>query len=70
MRLIDDAGRLWHRLWSVRLSLLAAGLGAVDAAMPFLAPEHASRRFAAATAVVALAAGIARLVSQPKARRG
>lgn len=70
MRLIDDAGKTWHRLWSVRLSLAAGLLGAVDAALPFVAPEHASWRFAALTAGVSLAAAVARLVQQPRAHRG
>jgi hypothetical protein len=66
MRLIEDAGRVWHRLWSVRLSVLAAVLGAADAALPFLAPPHASAAFAGLTAMVSLAAAGARLVAQPK----
>lgn len=68
MRLIDDAGQVWHKLWSVRLALLAAGLGAVDAALPFVAPQHASPLFAAMTAAVSLAAGLARLVQQRSLR--
>ena len=70
MRLIDDAGRVWHRLWSVRLSILAALLGAADAALPFVAPEHASPVFAALVAAVSLAAAGARLVAQPKLQGG
>lgn len=66
MTLIEDAGKVWHRLWSVRLSLLAAALGAADAAMPFIAPEHASPRFAAAAAAVSVGAALSRLVAQPR----
>jgi hypothetical protein len=66
--LIDDASKLWHRLWSVRLSLAAAGLGALSEALPYIAPEHASLHFAGLTGAVSLAAGVARLVAQPKTR--
>lgn len=66
MKLIDDAGRVWHKLWSVRLSLLAALLGAVDVALPFVAPSHRSVPFALLAAAVSLAAVLARLVTQPK----
>jgi hypothetical protein len=69
-QLISDAGRLWHRLWSVRLAILAAALGAVDAALPFVAPTHASPAFAGLTAAVSLAAAGARLVCQPSLRGG
>ncbi|HEX7687332.1 MAG TPA: hypothetical protein VF453_06485 [Burkholderiaceae bacterium] len=66
MKLIDDAGKTWHRLWSVRLAILAALLGAADAALPYIAPAHSSPAFAALTAAVSLAAAGARLVAQPK----
>lgn len=69
MKLIDDARRVWPRLWSVRLSLLAAGLGAVDAALPLIAPQGGSVRFALITAAVSLGAAVARLVSQPKLKK-
>jgi hypothetical protein len=64
--LINDAKRVWHRLWSVRLALLAALLGAVDVAMPFVAPERASLPFAALSVVVSLAAALSRLIVQRK----
>lgn len=66
MKLIDDARRVWPRLWSVRLSLLAAALGAIDAALPLIAPQGGGVRFALITAGVSLSAALARLVSQPK----
>ncbi|HEX7639320.1 MAG TPA: hypothetical protein VF457_13065 [Burkholderiaceae bacterium] len=70
LALIDDAGRVWHRLWSVRLSVLAAVLGAADAALPFVAPAHASPAFSALVAAVSLAAAGARLVAQPALKGG
>ena len=66
MTLIEDAGKVWHRFWSVRLAFLAALLGGADAAMPFIAPEHASPCFAVAAAAVSVAAGLARIVAQPR----
>jgi len=68
MHLIDDAGRVWHRLWSVRLSLLAAALGAADALAGFLMPAHPRLIVALAATGLSFAAAIARLVAQPKLR--
>lgn len=70
MQLIDDASKIWHRLWSVRLAILAAVLGAIDAALPFVAPAHASPWFALLTMFVSLAAAGARMVRQPSVRSG
>lgn len=75
MKLIEDAGDIWHRLWSLRLSLASGAMGAVAAALPFAAPDHRSVGFAllvfAATLIaslLALASAWARLVRQPKLR--
>jgi len=65
VKLIPGAGALWRKLWSVRLALLSALLSAVELALPYVAPSVPSRMFAAAALLVALAAGVARLVSQP-----
>lgn len=69
MKLIDDAKRTWHRLWSVRLALLSAALSGAEFAMPYIAPAQSSRTFAALAAVVSIGAGIARIVAQPKVWR-
>ena len=70
MKLIDDAKHVWHRLWSVRLALLAALLSAVEFALPFVPDAFAEMvgrgRFAAAALVISLGSGLARVVSQPK----
>lgn len=66
MKLIDDASEVWHRLWSVRLSLLAALLGAISAAMPYVAPAQPSLRYAVASVLLALAAAASRVIAQPK----
>lgn len=73
MTLIDDAGRVWHKLWSVRLALLSALLSAVEFALPLVPDSWADSvgrgKFAAAALVVSIAAGVARIVSQPKLRK-
>lgn len=68
MKLIDDAGRVWHKLWSVRLALLGALFSAAEFAVS-LAPEAVANvvgqgRFAAVAFVVGIGAAIARLVQQ------
>ncbi len=66
MLLIDDAGRLWRKLWSVRLALAAAALDVVAVATQELLPEHAPPHLVAAAGVLSLAAAVARLVAQPR----
>ena len=66
LHLIEGAGRVWSRLWSVRLALLAAVLGALDVGLSYCAPEHASPAYAAAAAAVSFAAAVARIVAQPE----
>jgi hypothetical protein len=66
MTLIDDARKVWHRLWSVRLALLSAGLSAAEFAMPYIAPVQPSGRFAALAALISVAAAVARIVAQPR----
>lgn len=63
---IPDARHIWHRLWSVRLAILSAILSAIEIALPFVAPTMPSGRFAIAAFIVSVAAGIARIVAQPK----
>jgi hypothetical protein len=74
MKLIDDARRTWHKLWSVRLALLSAALSAIEFALP-LVPDSVAEligrgRFAAAALVISLGSGLARVVSQPKLHGG
>jgi hypothetical protein len=65
LHLIEGAGRIWSRLWSVRLALLAAVLGALDVGLAYYAPDHASPLYAAGAALVSFAAAVARIVAQP-----
>jgi hypothetical protein len=68
MKLIDDAGAVWHRLWSVRLALLAAALDGANVLLGYLVPAHPRQSLAILAGGVAMAAAIARLVAQPKLR--
>ncbi len=66
MRLIDDAGKLWHRFWSVRFSIVAVLVSAVDAGWQV----HMTGQppyLALLTAAISAGAGFSRLVAQPKA---
>lgn len=68
MKIVDEWKHLAAHAWSVRLALISAALSAVETALPYVAPEHRSGAFAAASGIVALAAAVARLVAQPKMR--
>lgn len=70
MKLIPNAGALWHRLWSVRLLILASLVQAADAAVPYLMPEHPRLRLTALAMLISLAAAFARLVHQPSVHDG
>ena len=67
MQLIDNAGQLWHKFWSVRFSALAVVVSAFDAGWQV----HVSGQppyLALATAAISAGAGFSRLIAQPKAR--
>jgi hypothetical protein len=60
---IRDARKLWHRLWSVRLSLLAALLSSVEVAWATYTSGQPSF-WVVVAAVISLGAAIARLIAQ------
>lgn len=67
MLLIDDAGKLWHKFWSVRLAALSVVVSAIDAGWQV----HMTGQppyLALSTAGISALAGFSRLVAQPKAR--
>jgi hypothetical protein len=66
VHLIDDWKYLSTRLWSVRLSLIAAALGGVEVALPMFSDALPRGLFAGLSVGVAVAAAAARLVAQPK----
>ena len=49
----------------MRMIYASVVLGAVDVAMPFFAPEQPSGIFGVLSVLVGIAAGVARVVSQP-----
>lgn len=64
MQLIDDWKRQFPKLWSVRLSILAALASSIEVAFNFYATGKAPVLVIAA-AMISLGAAIARIVSQP-----
>lgn len=62
-KLIRDARKLWHRLWSVRLSLLAALLSTLETAFTYWTTGH-TPPIVAAAALISIAAAISRVVAQ------
>lgn len=65
MRLIDNAGQLWHKFWSLRLSF-AAGASGLYAGWE--AHVHGQPVWACLlTSGLAFLAGFSRIVAQPKA---
>ncbi len=63
MTLIDDWKCVWHRLWSVRLSLLAAVASAGEAAFQYWATGKPAW-IALSAAAISLGASVARVVAQ------
>lgn len=72
MHLIDNAGQVWHRFWSLRFAVLAAALSAATVVATMVLPEHTSLRVALCmgllTAAASVASAYARLVKQPAVR--
>ena len=66
MKFVPNWKCVARRAVSFWLSLLASALGAVEFALPFMAPTVPSRRFAAAACLVAFAAAVSRLVYQKR----
>lgn len=63
MKLTNDA-KQWHRLWSVRLAAIAAGLAALEATLPLWSDVVPDNVFAAMSSVVAVGAAVARVIRQ------
>lgn len=67
MKFIDDAGKVWHKFWSVRLSAIAVVASAIQAGWEV----HVTGQppvLALLSAGISAGAGFARLVAQPKLR--
>ncbi|HEY0963475.1 MAG TPA: hypothetical protein VGE69_14075 [Pseudomonadales bacterium] len=63
LKLIRNARRLWYRLWSVRLSLLAAVFSAAETGIHYYV-EGKPPLLVLGAAVVSITAAAARLVQQ------
>lgn len=63
MKLTKDSQH-WHKLWSVRLSVIAAVLAALEASLPLWQGSIPAGAFAAASTSVAMLAAGARVVRQ------
>jgi len=70
MHLIDNAGAVWHRFWSLRFAVLAAVLSGACVTATMVLPEHTSVRVALGmgllTCASAVASALARVVRQPQ----
>jgi membrane protein YdbS with pleckstrin-like domain len=64
LTLIEDAGRVWHKLWSVRLALVTALLSAAQAGWDAYTTGN-SPIMAWVTFAIAVLTAVSRLVAQP-----
>lgn len=70
MKLIDDAGTVLRKAWSVRFMVLAMLFSGMEAVLPMLAPSYTSGPFLLASFVVTALALLFRFISQPAMRNG
>jgi hypothetical protein len=63
MKLIKEA-RAWHKLWSMRLAILAAVFGTLELVMPIWQSVVPESMFAALSTVSAVGAAVARVIKQ------
>lgn len=72
MRLIDNAGSLWHRFWSLRLAILTTIFGSITAAyltlpsdwLPSI-PAWLKEAVSYGTILTAIFSGVSRVIKQP-----
>lgn len=65
MNLIDDAARVWHRLWSVRLAIIAVLFDVVNALLTYWVALLPPLWFTALSIACTVGAAVARMVDQP-----
>lgn len=63
MKLVPEA-KNGHKLWSVRLAIIAAALGAAELSLPLWDGVVSNGVFAAMSSVVAIGAAVARVIKQ------
>lgn len=69
MKLIDDAGTLWHKLWSVRLAIGGSIISAAETASAVYSADRPIW-FPALLFAMCAAMGISRVIAQPNATDG
>jgi hypothetical protein len=70
MRLVDNWWHVAKHAWSVRLTLLTAALGGLEAALPVFSDSIPHGPFLGLTIAASLASAVARLIEQPRMRDG
>lgn len=70
MKLVDDAGLLFRKAWSVRLMLLAGTLSGCEMALPMFSDSIPRNVFLSLSILVSIGALVSRFVAQPKMRDG
>lgn len=66
MELIDNAGEVLKKAWSIRLSILSAIFSAAEVCLPFFTDFVPPHVMAVIAVFAAAGAAAARLVAQPK----
>ena len=66
MKLIDDAGKVLRRAWSVRLGIIAALFSGAEVIVPLFADAIPRALFAVLSFLTVVAAVLARFVTQPR----
>ena len=69
MHLIDDFGRVFMKLWSVRLAIVAGVLSGIEVILPLFIDAIPRGAFAIASFVVTVASIVARAIAQPSIHR-
>lgn len=69
MRLIDNFGCVFLKLWSVRLAILAGLLTGIEVILPLFQHEFPRGLFAVASFAVTMASIVARAIAQPSIHR-
>lgn len=66
MNLITDAGKVWHRLWSVRFALISAFFAALEIGLPFcIDAADPNKLLVIAAALAAAGSALSRVFVQP-----
>lgn len=69
MHLINDFGRVFMKLWSVRLAIVAGVLSGIEVILPLFIDAIPRGAFAIVSFVVTVASIVARAVAQPSIHR-